>query len=188
MRDLRAGHEYLKSRKFVEAYHYFVDLGKLFQNDPQTWNGCLYGQARARIGLQQPEGAIPLLNEVIKNVPNWASPYIALARIYERQEADCKLQGRFSDAEQLFELANNTYLTALQRTNSNEKLKEHYDYFLKEHATPFAPPSKTFAPGYAASHSRLQAQSFNKTAATASLQSAATIDTPIPRPKTAPAA
>lgn len=180
MRDLRAGHEYLKARKFVEAYHYFVDLGKHFQNDPQTWNGCLYGQARARIGLQQAESAIPLLQTVIKNVPNWASPYIALARIYERQEADCKVQGRFTDAQTLFELTKSTYLTALQRTNGNEKLKEHYDYFLKEHATPFASPSKTFAPSYAASHSRTQAPSFNT-------QNAATIETPIPR-KTAPAA
>lgn len=160
MRDLRAGYDYLHSRKFVEAYHYFVDLGKHFKDDPQTFNGCLYGQARAQIGLQQPEGAIPLLQTVIKNVPNWASPYIALARIYERREVDCKFQGRLDEASQMFELAKNTYLTALARISGNKSLSDHYQYFLNEHASPIAPPAKTFAPGFTASrqHNRSQVE------------------------------
>lgn len=183
MRDLRAGYDYLNSRKFVEAYHYFVDLGKHFKDDPQTFNGCLYGQARAQIGLQQPEGAIHLLQRVIKNVPNWASPYIALARIYERQEADYKFQGRFSEAEQAFELAKSIYLTALSRITGNKSLTEHYDYFLSEHAAPFTTPFRTFAPNYAAANSRRQSQPLATQNATASLQSAATQEVPISHPR-----
>lgn len=160
MRDLRPGHEYLKSGRFSEADKYFSAMAECFKDDPQTLNGCLYGQARAMVGLRNLPSAITLLTCVITNVPNWEAPYISLARVYELQGTDYRAQGMYTEAKRMFTKAEETYEAALIKTPRSERLTEHFEYFQREHGAQFAAPSQTkgFMPSFAAAKENMRVQ------------------------------
>jgi len=152
MHDLSPGHELLKSGRFEEADEYFSTTAKFFKNDPQTVNGCLYGQARAMVGLQNLASATTLLICVIQNVPTWGAPYISLARVYESQGNHYRSQGKVLEAKTMLKKAEETFLAALNNTTRTKALTDHFRYFLREHVAQFAPPQtvKTLTPGFAA--------------------------------------
>lgn len=164
MHDLSPGHSHLKSGRFKEADEYFSKMALFFKNDSKTVNGCLYGQARAMVGMRNLSSAITLLNCVIQNVPTWEAPYISLARVYELQGVTYRAQGMIQEAKSMFKKAEQTFLDALSHTARSERLTNHFEYFLKEHAEQFAPPAKTnsFTPGFASvQRSQPEAPTYN---------------------------
>lgn len=151
MQDLSPGHQHLKFGRFKEADEYFSKMAIFFRNDPKTVNGCLYGQARAMIGLRNLPSATTLLKCVIQNVPTWEAPYISLARVYELQGVNYLALGMVQEAKSMFIIAEQTFLAALNNTARSQRLTDHFEYFLREHAEQFAPPAKvspSFTPGF----------------------------------------
>lgn len=151
MHDLTPGHQHLKYGRFKEADEYFSVTAKFFKNDSKTVNGCLYGQARAMMGLQNYSAATTLLLCVINNVPRWEAPYISLARVYESQGNHYRMLGMHNESNGMFKKAEQTFLDAINNTDRSPRLAEHYEYFLREHAALFAAPAKgtpSFTPGF----------------------------------------
>ncbi len=153
MQDLTPGHLLLKSRHFKEADEYFSKMANFFKNDPRTVNGCLYGQARALIGMRNLPSATTLLLCLIQNVPNWEAPYITLARVYESQSVTRQMLGLTKEAKEMFKKAEQTFLDAINNTGRSKRLTDSYEYFLREHVAQFAsqPKAQSFTPGFTAS-------------------------------------
>ncbi len=137
MPNLDEGHRLLKDKKYLDAYNYFFINAEKHKEDEHLYNGCLYGQARALLGLNNLAAAQAILRRIIQTTPSWQTPYITLARSYEQQ-------GNVTEAFQ-------TYMAALEQsrnTNLNDKLQGHFDWFLGQHSAHLK--TQQFAPSYTA--------------------------------------
>jgi predicted Zn-dependent protease len=151
MHDLTPGHLHLEAGRYQKADEYFSKMAVFFKNDPRTVNGCLYGQARAMMGLGNLVAATTLLKCVIQNKPTWEAPYITLGRVYELQGSHFRTQGMSNLAEGMFAKAQETYENAIKNTTGSERLSKHYAYCKNESEKQFGHLQKTnsFTPGYA---------------------------------------
>ncbi len=119
---LKKGFTLLKEERYQEASEYFIWESQMaFSQRPfnaKHYYNCLYGQARALIGLQDYELAAEILRDLIRNEPHWETPYITLARLWEDL-------GYLNVAEYL-------YGGAILSLGSSDRLRQHYVWFLKE--------------------------------------------------------
>ncbi|MBS0287345.1 MAG: tetratricopeptide repeat protein [Proteobacteria bacterium] len=142
---IQAGFALLSQGKYNQALTCFKKrLGTA--KTKQDINTCLYGKARAQIGLKNYAVAISILEGLIASHPAWEVPYITLARMYEDRK--------------MIEEAERTYLKAVNDHKArSKKFFKCYEWFLEHHLLPLqlqqqakAPcpisPQGTFTPGW----------------------------------------
>ncbi len=115
MKGLGKGFALLREKKYLDALHCFKSiLGKT--KDPEVKKNCLYGKARAQIGLKHFDVAEDILLNAINEYPECELFYRALTRLYESQQ-------QFKQAEKL-------YLKAVNHGCRSDKFLKQYEWFL----------------------------------------------------------
>ncbi len=120
---IRAGFRHLKENEFNQALNSFKARLKT-ASTPEEINTCLYGKARAQIGLHNYDVAVRILEQLFVSAPQWEVPYISLARMYEERN--------------MLKQAEATYLRAVNdKKERSKKFYRCYEWFLRQRMLPF---------------------------------------------------
>lgn len=132
---IQLGFQLLDQKKYKEAHdHFFQSLLENKVNNLVFINTCHYGIALALIGLGYHQAAEKKLIQLKRNSPQWETPYLKLARLYEDK-------GEYDKAEKI-------YLAAKSNTTFTKKAQDAYQWFLEHHRAPITQAQPIFTPSF----------------------------------------
>lgn len=144
MKELCTGFAFLQRKEYSQAYDYFYQRSIEYQADPMLLDTCLYGQARALIGLGNIEFAKAILFAIINGGSCWERAFVLLARIYENEGKTFLAQGNHEQALAKFQKAYDVFLLGFEKINYAGYLYDNYLYF-QQH---YFPQAKSFTPSF----------------------------------------